>query len=333
LDFFEGQWTDLNTSEITNYSAIGVAFLDELSKDIPHVPIAIVEMAVGGSTTESWIDRRTLELNPVTAGYIHHWLSSDFTQDFCRTRATLNLQNSTVKNCRHPYQPAYNFEAGINKWKRFKIRGVLWYQGESNAHNVALHELLFPLLLNAWRKAWDDADLPFYYVQLSGINRPSWPAFRNSQRALESRVDHAYIVPSYDVGDSVNVHPVNKYPIGRRLSLAVQATIYGKSNHLLAPHLKSFSKEKNGIVLHFDHVKNFQLAKGEVIPTGFELVDNLGRVKHHVRAELKGDVIRVYVDGKLSSFDQLRYAYEPYTRANIYNENLIPIPTFKIDLE
>src|SRR5690606_25029594 len=228
-----------------HYSAIGVAFLDALSAYLPEVPLAIVEMAVGGSNTESWIDRKTLEHNPVTASYIHNWLTADFIQDFCRTRAALNLKNSSVKNQRHPYQPAYNFEAGVDKWKDFQIKGVLWYQGESNAHNAELHELLFAMLLTSWREAWNAPELPFYYVQLSGINRPSWPNFRNSQRQLEGEVERAWVVPSYDVGDSLNVHPTNKYPVGLRLSQAVRATLYGDSKNLLPPHLNGFSKEKD----------------------------------------------------------------------------------------
>ncbi len=332
LDFFDGKWTNLNIPDVANYSAIAIAFLDDLSTRLSDVPLAVIEMAVGGSNTESWIDRRTLELHPLTAGYIHNWLSSDFIQDFCRTRAALNLKNSKVKNSRHPYQPAYNFEAGVSKWRDFKVKGILWYQGESNAHNIELHEMLFPLLLDSWRKAWADPQLPFYYVQLSGINRPSWPEFRNSQRLLEDRVEQAWMVPSYDVGDSLNVHPTDKYPVGLRLSQAVRATLSGETRSLLPPRLKSFSKEKDGFVLNFDHVVAFQVSGDTDTPTGFELIDKFGRVRQDIRTELRRNVIHIYVDDTISSCIQLRYAYQPYTRANIYNENLIPIPTFKIDL-
>jgi len=332
LEFFNGKWSDLNAAASMHYSAIGVAFLDALSAYLPEVPLAIVEMAVGGSNTESWIDRKTLEHNPVTASYIHNWLTADFIQDFCRTRAALNLKNSSVKNQRHPYQPAYNFEAGVDKWKDFQIKGVLWYQGESNAHNAELHELLFAMLLTSWREAWNAPELPFYYVQLSGINRPSWPNFRNSQRQLEGEVERAWVVPSYDVGDSLNVHPTNKYPVGLRLSQAVRATLYGDFKNLLPPQLSGFSKEKDGLLLHFGHVATFQVADGSDVPVGFELVDKFGKIHHNLAVELKDNTIQLKIGDSISSFVQLRYAYQPYTRANIYNENLIPIPTFKIDL-
>ncbi len=329
LQFFRGSWAGLNTSEQAEYSAVSVAFLNNLSIANPEVPIGLVEMAVGGSNTESWIDRKTLEKNAITAMYIDNWVTSDFVQDFCRTRAVLNLKNSTLKNARHPYQPAYNFESGIHKWKDYVFKGVLWYQGESNAHNIELHDLLFPMMMGSWRKLWKDEELPFYYVQLSGIDRPSWPGFRNSQRLLESRIQNAYMIPSYDVGDSTNVHPTNKAPVGVRLSQAVRSTLYNETSHLLAPRLMQFSKEEGAVVLSFDRVTKFT-AVG--IPSGFEWVGPLGDIVQAERVEFKGTKLKVYYSQDIGEPIQLRYAYRPYTRANIYNENLIPIPTFKIDL-
>ncbi|ERJ57979.1 GDSL-type esterase/lipase family protein [Sphingobacterium paucimobilis] len=329
LQFFSGAWAGLNTRERTDYSAVSIAFLNDLSKAIPEVPIGLVEMAVGGSNTESWIDRKTLEQNAITAMYIHNWLTSDFVQDFCRTRAALNLKNSTLKNARHPYQPAYNFESGIHKWGDYVFKGVLWYQGESNAHNPELHDLLFPVMIGSWRKLWKNEELPFYYVQLSGIDRPSWPNFRNSQRVLEGRIHNAYMIPSYDVGDSTNVHPTNKVPVGVRLSQAVRGTLYNESSHLLAPRLIRFARDESGIVLYFDRVSEFNTVG---IPNGFEWLDHLGNIVQAERIELKGATLKVYCPKDVVGPVQLRYAYKPYTRANIYNENLIPIPTFKIDL-
>ena len=94
---------------------------------------------------------------------------------------------------RHPYEPAYLFEAAIAPLGHLPVKGVLWYQGESNAHDLELHEQLFRLLEQSWRRhfarRWScefqkKPDLPFYVVQLSSLSRPSWPAFRDSQRRL-----------------------------------------------------------------------------------------------------------------------------------------------------
>lgn len=328
LEFFNGSWTGLNTGEIKNYSAISVAFLNNLSETYPDLPIGLVEMAVGGSNTESWIDRKALEQNPITAMYIHNWLTSDFIQDFCRTRATLNLKKSTVKNARHPYQPAYNYESGIYTWKDYVFKGVLWYQGESNAHNVELHEMLFPLMVESWRKTWSNKELPFYFVQLSSINRPSWPKFRNSQRLLADKLNHTYIVPSYDVGDPTDVHPTNKLPVGLRLSQSVRASLYGENRELMSPKLLKHSRGNYCITLNFENVTQFNSADK---PIGFEWVSATGQVVKPNRIEINGSTISVFYTEEINPI-ALRYAYSPFTDANIYNENLIPIPTFKIDL-
>src|SRR5690606_32315906 len=93
------------------------------------VPVGIIDLSVGGSNTESWISRRTLEQDNLLASYIHQWRTSDFIQTFCRERAAKNIANSSHKNQRHPYEPAYNYEAGINRWLKTKFKAVLWYQG------------------------------------------------------------------------------------------------------------------------------------------------------------------------------------------------------------
>ena len=88
--------------------------------------------------------------------------------------------------------------------------GVIWYQGESNAHNFEAHERLFPMLVDSWRSWFGNPELPFYYVQLSSLERPSWPWFRDSQRRLlESRPNLGMAVTS-DLGDPSDVHYKDK---------------------------------------------------------------------------------------------------------------------------
>lgn len=129
--------------------------------------------------------------------------------NWVRERAALNIKQASNPLQRHPYEPCYLFEAGIQPLHRYPIKGIIWYQGESNAHNMEVHERLFPLLVNSWRQNWN-ADLPFYYVQLSSIDRPSWTWFRDSQRRLAQTVSNTGMAVSSDRGDSLNVHPTRK---------------------------------------------------------------------------------------------------------------------------
>ena len=87
-----------------------------------------------------------------------------------RGRAALNVKQSSNKLQRHPYEPCYLYESGIRPLEQFPVKGFIWYQGESNAHNREAHERLFGLLVESWRKNWGDAELPFYFVQLSSID-------------------------------------------------------------------------------------------------------------------------------------------------------------------
>ena len=96
------------------------------------------------------------------------------------------------------------------------MAGTIWYQGESNAHNIENHERLFGYLVDSWRRQFDSPGMPFLMVQLSSINRPSWPAFRDSQRRLASRIPGVGMAVSSDLGDSLDVHPRNKRPVGER---------------------------------------------------------------------------------------------------------------------
>lgn len=144
---------------------------------------------------------------------MYNWTQNDFIQDWVRGRAVLNTKKSSDKLQRHPYEPCYLYETGIQPLQQYPIKGVIWYQGESNAQNIETHERLFPLLVESWRKNWGE-EFPFYYVQLSSIDRPSWTWFRNSQRELMETIPNSGMAVSSDRGDSLNVHPVYKREIG-----------------------------------------------------------------------------------------------------------------------
>lgn len=182
-------------------------------------------MLIGGSPAEAWIDRNTLEYR--FPAILRNWTKNDFIQDWVRGRAALNVRKSENNRQRHPYEPCYLFEAGIRPLRQFPLKGVIWYQGESNAHNKDVHEKLFKLLVESWRKNWSNSEMPFYYVQLSSIDRPSWPWFRDSQRRLMKDIRNTGMVVSSDKGDSLNVHPTDKRPIGERLAYWALNKTYG----------------------------------------------------------------------------------------------------------
>ena len=163
---------------------------------------------MGGTGIESWIDRHSLEYS--FPAVMYRWNENDFIQPWVKERAGQNIELAQKPLQRHPYHPCYMFEAGILPLEHFAIKGVIWYQGESNAHNKDAHARLFPLLVNGWREYWNQPDLPFYFTQLSSLNRPSWRWFRDSQRLLLGSLDNLGMAVCTDIGDKDDVHPRRK---------------------------------------------------------------------------------------------------------------------------
>jgi sialate O-acetylesterase len=329
LEFFSGNWTLPTQENKANFSAIAYAFALHVSSRT-NIPIGIVELDVPGSNTESWIDRTTLEQNNLLASYIHSWRKSDFIQDFCRNRSDQNLALSSAKYQRHPYEPAYNFEAGMSHWLRTQFTAVLWYQGESNAHNIELHELLFKTLVSSWRQNFKQ-DLPFYYVQLSSIERPSWPRFRDSQRKLNTELENTYMAVSSDVGDLSDVHPKNKIIIGNRLANLALAHEYKFKINADYPTFDHYTIKKSRINIYYKNCKSLKTNNNQPLQ-GFTMVDEKGFTlqpgnitiqKNCVSFDLPSDKI----------ITEIRYAYSPHSTANLENEAKIPASTcsFKID--
>jgi sialate O-acetylesterase len=205
---------------------------------------------------------------------------------------------------------------------------VIWYQGESNAHNVELYEYLMPTLVESWRKAWG-SNLPFYYVQLSSIDRPTWPAFRDVQNRLQNKIPNSGMAISMDYGDASNVHPIKKKEVADRLALLALRYTYGKPVTANGPSaLKAIQKGDN-ILVSFAFAKQLATAdKKELI--GFELVTNKG---NHIQSKatiIKNQVVITIPKGE--KITTVLYAWKPFTTANLINEAGLPCSTFKLEL-
>ncbi|WP_293888081.1 MULTISPECIES: GDSL-type esterase/lipase family protein [unclassified Sphingobacterium] len=328
LTYFQGNWSQATTDEAAQFSAVAYSFAEKLT-EAQHIPIGIIDLSVGGSNTESWIDRKSLESDDLLASYIHSWQKSDFLQDFCRERASQNLVHSNVKNQRHPYQPAYNFEAGVSKWLGTGLKGILWYQGESNAHNIELHERLFKTLVSSWRKSFHQ-DLPFFFVQLTSLDRTSWGNFRNSQSLLEKQISGTYMAVTLDVGDSLEVHPREKILVGQRLANLASQHLYGAVLNADHPNPIQYRVYYDRLLLTFDHCTKLKTNENTTVK-GFQLVDNKGRI-FNVRANILSDNT-VEINKPNGEVTRILYGYEPFSRANLQNEIGTPVSTFDLTIK
>lgn len=316
------RWQAVTPENAAAFSAIAYYFGREL-RDSLRVPIGIISNPVGGSPAESWIDVNTLEAE--IPEILVNWRKNDYLQGWVKQRITENIADRDLG--RHPYEPSYLFSAGIRPLNHFPIAGVIWYQGESNAHNTEIHERLFPMLIDSWRREFRNPGLPFYFVQLSSINRPSWPEFRDSQRRMAAEIPGVGMAVSHDFGDSLDVHPRNKRPVANRLARLALNRTYGLGVADSGPELVNAIANADGsMTLTF----STPLATADGLPVRtFELAEFNGYF-FPAEATINGNTLT------LKSMDVknprlVRYAWQPFTRANLVSDAGLPASTFRAE--
>ncbi len=322
LDFFKpAKWQGVTPANAGNLSAVAYYFAKQL-RDSLDVPVGIICNAVGGAPTESWIGISALEEE--IPEILIDWTNNDYVQKWVQGRAK-------DKECvRHPYDPSYLFSAGIVPLDSYPIEGVIWYQGESNAHNIEVHERLFPLLVSNWREYFRDASMPFYFVQLSGLNRPSWPQFRDSQRRMARRIPGVAMAVSSDYGDSLDVHPKNKRPVGERLGLLALRDTYGRDIVASGPEPVKAENRGLSIAVTFANGAGMRPAAGDEL-IGFEVAEIDG-LYYPATARVENDSVLLVSSGKVAKPRYVRYAWQPFTRANLVNAEGLPASTFRLEV-
>jgi sialate O-acetylesterase len=328
LEYFTGTWKKCNPETASTFSAIGYFFGQKIQQE-ENVPIGLIEVAVGGAPIVSFMDRHTMEFDNYLADELYNWRKSDFIMPWVRERAAQNLELSKDPRQRHPYEPCYNYEAGISKLVNTPIKGILWYQGESDAHNVDLYAYNFEKLISSWRNLWSE-NLPFYFVQLSSIDRPSWPYFRDMQRKISLLIPNTFMAVSSDFGDSLNVHPTHKQPVGVRLALLALKNSYYKNVIANGPEVKNVSQKGKEITITFSNSKKLKTRNNEPL-NGFEVMNARGEL-YPPKAEIKENkvILTLNINEKII---KVLYAFKPFTRANLGNEAGLPASTFSIEIK
>ncbi|ADN02582.1 putative sialic acid-specific 9-O-acetylesterase [Spirochaeta thermophila DSM 6192] len=233
------------------------------------------------------------------------------------------------------YKPAGLYNGMIAPLRRFPIRGVLWYQGESNTARPHGYAALLADLISLWRRTWGRDDLPFLYVQLANFEpfpweqgRGLWPVLREEQRKA-LRVPGTAMVVTIDVGESNDLHPQDKKTVGERLALCARALSYGEEITYQGPLAREVVKEGDALIVVFDHVDGGLLSKGDVLE-GFELRTPDGRWVHAQATIVDG---RVNVrHPEVPAPTAVRYAWADDPVASLYNRAGLPASPFVLEL-
>jgi sialate O-acetylesterase len=153
---------------------------------------------------------------------------------------------------------------------RIPIRGVLWYQGESNSDLAAQYRSLFTSLISSWRELWRKPDLPFLFVQIAPHEKMV-PEIREAQFQVLRDTRLTAMVVTTDLGDAKDIHPARKQEIGERLALAAKTLVYGGKDEYSGPQFRSATVEGNTLVLAFDHIGQGLTVQGGGELKGFTL--------------------------------------------------------------
>ncbi len=334
-EFYQGTWQNCDSESVKEISAVGYYFAKSIVVN-EKIPIGIINLAIGGAPIESFISKETLSNNKQCAEKLQvNWLNNDALPQWVRKRAKENIGNaidllSDDIGPNHAFKPGFAYEAGILPIIGMPIKGVLFYLGESNAQEIdRVNEFadLQKLMIDDYRKKWNELNMPFYWVQLSSMDTLNyksqfWPEFRDEQRKLLASISYSGMAVSSDAGFIHNVHPTDKKIIGERLARwALNKTYH--TNIIPSGPLPLSAKYKDGkIVITFQYTgDNLHSSDGKLL-RGFST-----NGKNECEANIKKKKVFIAVNEKPAF---VYYGWKPFTNANLVNSELLPASTFKI---
>ncbi|MEJ7558887.1 MAG: sialate O-acetylesterase [Pedobacter sp.] len=234
-----------------------------------------------------------------------------------------------------PNRTTVLYNAMINPYLQFPIKGAIWYQGESNADRANQYRTLFPAMIQDWRKSWNQPNFSFYFVQLANFMKvetkpvaSAWAELRDAQRQTLS-LPHTGMAVAIDVGNDLDIHPKNKQDVGKRLGLIALAKDYGVKIPFTGPVYKSQLITGNSIKLTFIGVESGLKTKdgGEV--KGF-IVAGSDQKFHWAEAKIIGNQI-VVSSAAVANPVSVRYAWANNPVCNLVDGSGLPASPFKTD--
>lgn len=338
-DYYESNgWQRASAESLREFSGVGYFFAKRLRREL-GVPVGVIHLAVGGSPMEAHIPKSAFRKDEHLSGLLREWWKNPNYPQWCRQRAALNL-SEWIKDPiagrapPHPFAPSFLWNAGVQPLMPFPVKGVLWYQGESNATidggrgapvSKEVNRRKFEALIGAWRRAWRDEELPVYYVQLPGMNR-NWPLFREMQLEVSEEVLGVGMVVTIDVGHSTNVHPNKKKPVGERLAGLALGKTYGKEIVCESPVVKGVKFDQHLGWVEFDQLV---LTQGGEQVVGFDVAGK-DRVFHPAMATVQRNKVALQSEA-VKEVVALRYAWANDPKANLTNKEGLPVSPFRSD--
>jgi len=303
-----------------------------LQPGLNHLVIHIINFYAEGGLWQTPADEIRLELT-TPAGQIRIPLAGNW-----KYRKGILLSDLPPLKPRPEiqYTPTVLFNAMIHPLMKIRTRGVIWYQGESNAGRAYQYRTLLPLMINDWREGWKEGAFPFLFVQLANYNpaaaepgESDWAELREAQ-LMTLQLKNTAMAVTIDIGDADDIHPKNKQDVGHRLALAALKIAYGQNVIYSGPVYERMTMEKGKILLQFKHRGSGLTVKNGETLQGFAIA---GADRKFVKAtaQIVGTTVVVWND-LVKDPVAVRYAWADNPQGcNLYNKEGLPASPFRTD--
>jgi sialate O-acetylesterase len=304
-----GGWAVSSPKTSGKFSGTGYYFGRDLQKAL-GVPVGLINRSVGGTSARLWTSQAAIKGSPELKPFAAAILKED------------KKGNVTAGRL---------YEGMIRPLIPLAIRGVIWYQGESDAGRPAEYKELFRTLIRSWRSDWGQGDFPFLFVELGaigpapkGANGPvGWGPIREAQAAALALPKTA--MAGFIDSDS-DLHPRKKHLAGERLALAARAIAYGEKLEYAGPMFESMKVEGDKVVVRFRHTGGGLVVKGDALK-GFAVAGPDGKYAW-ADAKIESDTV-VLSSKEVVRPVAVRYGWASNPQCNLYNREGLPAVPFR----
>lgn len=359
VEEINSKWVGSEPKTTKNISGVGYYFLSKLQKEL-NVPVGFINASYGGTIIEAWLSKEVLATQPNRDKYMDVVIMKrQYDSIFSKAKPIIEAyekakDSAKTNNLPIPPRPQgiplefksttslYNGE--IYPLLPYAIKGIAWYQGESNAYSqrAGTYSQLLTSLINSWRKDWNREDLPFIIIQISGdakkvqetpVELSGKAMLKEAQFKVAQSTKNTALVTTSDCGE-LDVHYLEKRPIGERVCNAALALAYQQKLEYTGPLYQSHKIEGNKISVSFTHANKGLMVKTDLVKPetlyGFAIAGE-DKKFYHADATIEGD--KVVVSSKnVTKPVAVRYAWADFSfQWNLFNTEGYPASTFRTD--
>jgi len=308
LQNVNASWKICSPATVGNFSALAYFFGRELKNNpsLKNIPMGLIDSSFGGTTVEAWMSTETL---------------------------TTRFPREDLRDSFFGFKPSSMYNGMIASLVPYQIRGFLWYQGESNCERPEQYGRLFPGLIESWREAWKQPEMPFLFVQLpnyaENFDGLHYTWLRGIQHQVAQKVPGTGMAVTIDTDDGYDSHPKNKRDPALRLALIARSKVYGEDIPWSGPVYKSHEMVGSIVKISFDYVDKGLVNKNCGPLRGFAMAGEDGQF-WNTDASIEGNQV-LLSHPRVPYPRYVRYAWEGNPHADLYNTAGLPAAPFRTD--